>query len=55
MRVICDQNAVGLAHVNDPIIAGWMHNDEPDNARPSPDRKVTVPPSNDPSCRRITK
>lgn len=33
MRVICDQNAVGLAHVNDPIIAGWMNNDEPDNAQ----------------------
>ena len=33
MRVICEQNAVGLAHKDDPIIAGWMHGDEPDNAQ----------------------
>lgn len=33
MPVICDQNAVGLEHKNDPIIAGWMHGDEPDNAQ----------------------
>lgn len=34
MPVICDQNAVGLAHRDDPIIAAWMHGDEPDNAQP---------------------
>jgi hypothetical protein len=34
MRVICDQNATGLAHRDDPIIAAWMHGDEPDNAQP---------------------
>lgn len=34
MRVICDQNEIGLAHLEDPVIAGWMHGDEPDNAQP---------------------
>jgi hypothetical protein len=33
MPVICDQNKVGLAHIDDPIIIGWMHGDEPDNAQ----------------------
>ncbi len=33
MRVICAQNAVGLAHKDDPTILGWMHGDEPDNAQ----------------------
>ena len=33
MPVICQQNAVGLAHRNDPTIVGWMHGDEPDNAQ----------------------
>ncbi len=33
MQVICHQNAVGLAHKHDPIIVGWMHGDEPDNAQ----------------------
>ncbi len=33
MRVICGQNAVGLAHKDDPTIVGWMHGDEPDNAQ----------------------
>ena len=32
MSVICAQNKVGLKHVDDPLIAGWMHGDEPDNA-----------------------
>jgi hypothetical protein len=31
MQVICDQNAVGLVHKDDPTIIGWMHGDEPDN------------------------
>jgi len=34
MRVICEQNDVGLAHRDDPTIVGWMHGDEPDNAQP---------------------
>jgi len=33
MPVICDQNALGLARKDDPIIVGWMHGDEPDNAQ----------------------
>jgi len=33
MPVICAQNRVGLAHKDDPIIVGWMHGDEPDNAQ----------------------
>ncbi len=33
MPVICAQNAVGLAHRDDPTIVGWMHGDEPDNAQ----------------------
>ena len=37
MPVICAQNAIGLAHVDDPIIAAWMHGDEPDNAQRLPD------------------
>lgn len=34
MPVICDQNEVGMKHIDDPIIVGWMHGDEPDNAQP---------------------
>ncbi|HZO87494.1 MAG TPA: hypothetical protein VFB38_04085 [Chthonomonadaceae bacterium] len=37
MPVICEQNAVGLAHRSDPTIVGWMHGDEPDNAQPITD------------------
>ena len=33
MKVICAQNAVSLKHLDDPIIVGWMHEDEPDNAQ----------------------
>ena len=33
MKVICEQNATGLRHTNDPVIIGWMHGDEPDNAQ----------------------
>ncbi|MGD0999795.1 MAG: hypothetical protein ABSA67_03765 [Candidatus Brocadiia bacterium] len=39
MQVICDQNAVGLAHKDDPTIIGWMHGDEPDNAQELPGGK----------------
>jgi hypothetical protein len=35
IRVVCSQNAVGLAHRDDPVIAAWMHGDEPDNAQSS--------------------
>lgn len=40
MPVICEQNAVGLAHKNDKTIVGWMHGDEPDNAQPVVDPKT---------------
>jgi hypothetical protein len=40
MPVICEQNAVGLAHRSDPTIVGWMHGDEPDNAQPITDPKT---------------
>lgn len=33
VALICHQNAVGLAHLDDPTIVGWMHGDEPDNAQ----------------------
>lgn len=36
MKVICDQNEVGLRHRDDPTIIAWMHGDEPDNAQPLP-------------------
>ncbi len=44
MRVICNQNAVGLAHLSDTIIAGWMHGDEPDNAQSLGEGKGYGPP-----------
>jgi len=33
IKVICHQNEVGLRHIDDPTIIGWMHGDEPDNAQ----------------------
>jgi hypothetical protein len=33
MRVICGQNAFALSNKASPVIAGWMHGDEPDNAQ----------------------
>lgn len=36
MKVVCRQNEVGMAHVDDPTIIAWMHDDEPDNAQPLP-------------------
>jgi hypothetical protein len=33
MAVACDQNAVGLAHLNDATIIAWTQQDEPDNAQ----------------------
>ncbi len=43
MPVICEQNAVGLAHKADPTIIGWMHQDEPDNAQPITDPATGKP------------
>jgi hypothetical protein len=33
MKVICDQNSVGLKNRDNPVIIGWLQEDEPDNAR----------------------
>jgi hypothetical protein len=44
MRVVCEQNEVGLKHRDDPTIAAWMHGDEPDNAQPLPGGKGYGPP-----------
>jgi hypothetical protein len=44
MPVICSQNAVGLADTNNPIIVGWMHGDEPDNAQGIPGLRRYGPP-----------
>jgi hypothetical protein len=33
MPVICSQNPFALAHQDNPIMVGWMHGDEPDNAQ----------------------
>ena len=33
MPVICSQNAFGIEHLDEEIIVGWMHGDEPDNAQ----------------------
>jgi hypothetical protein len=33
MPVICGQNDYALAHKESPVIAAWMHGDEPDNAQ----------------------
>ena len=44
MQVICDQNAVGLAHKDDPIIVGWLQPDEPDDAQALPGGNGYGPP-----------
>jgi hypothetical protein len=45
MQVMCNQNAVGLAHKDDPLIVGWMiAEDEPDNAQALPGGKGFGPP-----------
>jgi len=44
MKLICEQNDVALRHLDDPMIIGWMHGDEPDNAQELPDHKGYGPP-----------
>jgi len=39
MQLLCDQNAVALAHKDDPTIIGWIRGDEPDNAQELPGGK----------------
>ena len=36
IKLVCSQNQVGLAHLDDPTIIAWMHGDEPDNAQSLP-------------------
>jgi len=44
MKVICHQNDVGFRHLEDPLIIGWMHGDEPDNAQSKGPGKGYGPP-----------
>lgn len=44
MPVICAQNRFGLTQTNNPIIVGWMHNDEPDNAQAQGEGQGWGPP-----------
>ena len=44
MPVMCSQNAGTLAHKDDPIIVGWLQNDEPDDAQPLPGGNGFGPP-----------
>lgn len=44
MKAICHQNEVGLKHIDDPTIVGWMHGDEPDNAQSLGQGKGYGPP-----------
>jgi hypothetical protein len=44
MKLICEQNAVALRHLNDATIIGWMHGDEPDNAQSLGEGKGYGPP-----------
>ncbi|MFH1569380.1 MAG: hypothetical protein ABIL09_15395, partial [Gemmatimonadota bacterium] len=44
MPVVCDQNEVGLRHLDDGIIVAWMHGDEPDNAQALPEGGGYGPP-----------
>jgi hypothetical protein len=44
MPVICAQNSYGLTQKDNPIIVGWMHNDEPDNAQAQGEGRGWGPP-----------
>ena len=44
MQVVCAQNEVGLQHLADDLIVGWMHGDEPDNAQALPEGGGYGPP-----------
>ena len=44
MKVICHQNKTALKHIDDPMIIGWMHGDEPDNAQSLGQGKGYGPP-----------
>ena len=44
MSLVCGQNRYALEHLDEPIIIGWMHGDEPDNAQSLPGGKGYGPP-----------
>ena len=44
MRLICGQNSTGLSNKENPLIIGWMHGDEPDNAQARPGGNGYGPP-----------
>jgi len=44
MKLICNQNAVALQHLDDSLIIAWMHGDEPDNAQSQGRGKGYGPP-----------
>src|SRR4051812_8381543 len=44
MPVICGQNRSALDHRDNPLIIGWMHGDEPDNAQSLGSGKGYGPP-----------
>ena len=44
MPVICDQSSFALKEKDNPIIAAWMHGDEPDNAQSLGQGKGYGPP-----------
>jgi hypothetical protein len=44
MKLICAQNATARKHLDDPVIIGWMHGDEPDNAQSLGGSKGYGPP-----------
>lgn len=49
MRVIAHQNSYGLTQSDEPLIYGWMHGDEPDNAQRSKTQKGKWEPCLDPA------
>lgn len=44
MPVVCSQNDYALHHLEEQMIVGWMHGDEPDNAQPLGRGKGYGPP-----------
>lgn len=44
MPVICEQNAVGLKHLHNPLIYAWMYPDEPDNMQKAGEGQELLPP-----------
>jgi hypothetical protein len=49
MKVITHQNEFGLTVLDEPLIYGWMHGDEPDNAQRSKSDKNKWDPCKDPA------